>query len=347
MPLYRREGSPFWWMSITVPGRPRFRGSTGETEERKARLAEAQKYQEILKGRTPTDGWRVRDCFGAYYSEHAQDAADPVQIFYQLALLSAELGKDTPIRSITNPMLLDYRAKRRGGGIMVDGQPSRPVAANTVNRDLAYLNAALNWAKDVHGQDIPPLAWKRLRVPEPEHRVRFAGAEEYARLMEAAHESLRPALIAAVTTGLRAANLKSIEWHQVDLERATITIPRSKGRKPIIVRIVPVLRAALARTPTEERTGRIFDTTNFRKRWEAARDKAKLVDFHFHDLRHTFGSWARQNGADLADICEAMHHSNIAVTMRYAHIKPDTQTTAFDRVGDLLSPKKKARKKRA
>ncbi len=165
--------------------------------------------------------------------------------------------------------------------------------------------------------------------------------------MEAAHETLRPVIIAAVTTGLRRANLLTIEWHQVDLARGNITIPRSKGRKPIVVRIVPALRAALGRTVAKDRFGRVFDRTNFRKRWDAARAEANLVDFRFHDLRHTFASWARQNGADLADICDALHHSGIAVTMRYAHIKPDSATTAFDRVSDMLPGSKKPRTKQA
>ena len=80
------------------------------------------------------------------------------------------------------------------------------------------------------------------------------------------------------------------------------------------------------------RKGQVFDTTNFRKRWYAAVADSRLEDFRFHDLRHTFASWARQSGADIADICEALGHSNIAVTMKYAHIKADEHITAFDRV---------------
>jgi integrase len=347
MPIYTRKGSPFWWMSITVPGCDRFRGSTGQTDERQARIVEAETYQKLQKGLLAREQWRVRECFGTYWTEHAQHKTDADQIFRQLELLSAALGADTAIRDITNAMIMDYRARRRGGGIVVDGKASGPVAANTVNRDLAYLNAALNWAREVHAQDIPPLAWKRLRVPEPEHRVRFAGADEFSTLLEGAHESVRPVIIAAVTTGLRKANLLKLDWHQVDLARGTITIPRSKGRKPIVVRVVPALRAALGRTPAKDRRGPVFELINFRKRWEAAVKAAGLVDFRFHDLRHTFASWARMNGADLADICEAMAHSSVSVTMRYAHIKSSGATTAFDRVGELLSQPKKRTKKGA
>jgi integrase len=53
-------------------------------------------------------------------------------------------------------------------------------------------------------------------------------------------------------------------------------------------------------------------------------------------LRHTFASWARQAGADLADIKEGLNHSNINMTLRYAHIKPDETITAADRVSERL-----------
>ena len=74
--------------------------------------------------------------------------------------------------------------------------------------------------------------------------------------------------------------------------------------------------------------------TNFRSRWQRAVKAAELVDFRFHDLRHTFASWARMAGADLADICEALGHSDISVTMRHAHIEPIEHRTAFDRFSE-------------
>jgi integrase len=81
----------------------------------------------------------------------------------------------------------------------------------------------------------------------------------------------------------------------------------------------------------------VFDVTNFRKRWDAAVKAAELEDFRFHDLRHTFASWARMNGADLADIKEALHHSTLNMSLRYAHIKPDEHVTAFDRIAASFS----------
>jgi integrase len=36
--------------------------------------------------------------------------------------------------------------------------------------------------------------------------------------------------------------------------------------------------------------------------WERAVERAKLVDFHFHDPRHTFASCAVQRGASLQEV---------------------------------------------
>lgn len=337
MPVYQRKGSPFWWFSFSVRG-VRFRGSTGKTSEREARLVEAE---ELIKqtGRTRHgDEWRLRDVLGAYWSEHAERTKSADDIFHQFELLYQFLGRDLPISDLTNAMLMDYRAARRGGAIRKNGRKIGGVAAQTVNRDLSHLQAAMNWARDVHGKIMPPIAWGRLKVKEAPHRIRFAGADEFAALFAAAAPPIRPILLCAVTTGLRKANILRLEWHQVDLNGSTITLPVTKGGKPHMVKIVPALRAELGRTDPKHRRGKVFDTTNFRKRWHAALTAANMTDFRFHDLRHTFASWARQNGADLADICDALNHSNVSVTMRYAHIKPNSKTTAFDRVGALFGP---------
>ncbi|UZW55346.1 site-specific integrase [Sphingobium sp. JS3065] len=140
-------------------------------------------------------------------------------------------------------------------------------------------------------------------------------------------------------------NILAMDWHQVDLRGSTITLAEVKGGKPHMVQIAPALRAEMARTKPKDRKGPVFNTTNHKRRWSAAVKAAGLVDFKFHDLRHTFASWARQNGADLIDICEALRHHNVSVTQRYAHVKPTDTTTAFDRVAALLSSQ--SRKKKA
>ena len=47
---------------------------------------------------------------------------------------------------------------------------------------------------------------------------------------------------------------------------------------------------------------------------------AKIKDFRFHDLRHTFASWYMMNGGDLYELAKILGHSNIKMTERYAKL---------------------------
>ena len=48
--------------------------------------------------------------------------------------------------------------------------------------------------------------------------------------------------------------------------------------------------------------------------------RAKLVDFRFHDLRHSCGSALVQNGANLAEVATLLGHKSLQMTLRYSHV---------------------------
>lgn len=366
MSVYQREGSPYWWYSVTLPDGRRLRGSTKKTQKREARLVALEKEQAALAAPARDGAWRLREVLGTYWTDHAQNLDNASVMFFHYELLSEFLGADLPIADLTSSLLLDYRAARRGGSIKATADMLERSAAwraraiddkgyvaavqpQTVNRDLAHLQAAMNWAANMHGKIMPRINWRGLKAKEAPYRIRFASGDEFAQLLRVAHPSMRDIILCAVTTGLRRGNIFSMQWHQIDLRAATITLPTQKGKKPHVVQIAPALRAALGRTKPKERTGPVFDTTNHKRRWASAMKEAGLVDFHFHDLRHTFASWARINGADLLDICEALAHSSVFVTQRYAHVQPDSKKTAFDRVAEAFASQSasQSRKKRA
>lgn len=64
---------------------------------------------------------------------------------------------------------------------------------------------------------------------------------------------------------------------------------------------------------------------------------AGLVDFHFHDLRHTFASWAVQRGVTLQELKHLLGHSSLAMVMRYAHLSPEHLRTAVGRLSGVLA----------
>lgn len=341
MRIHKREGSPYWWYAFTHNGR-RYRGSTKAERKADAQAIAAALLADLKAAPQRPESWKLTHVLGTYYTDHAQHLRSHSFVWQKITLFDSLLDTQQPLTSLTTRQLMDYRAKRRGAGI------DRP----TINRDLAVLKAAINHAVNAHGLAAPAIDWKRLRYPENEHRVRFLSHEEFDALIAAADPGMQLAITAAVTTGLRKTAMLGIEWHQVDLRGRTITIPRGKGRKPQVVGIAaPLLKLLKQHRATQTAAageadqsaakvvhlrGPVFDLTNFRKRWDKARAAAGLVDFHWHDLRHTFATWARQCGADLLELQKAMAHSSIAVTARYMHIGAEETTTAFDRAASTI-----------
>jgi integrase len=75
--------------------------------------------------------------------------------------------------------------------------------------------------------------------------------------------------------------------------------------------------------------------------------RAKIRNFRFHDLRHTFASWYMMCGGDLYELSKLLGHSNISMTERYAKLaaKHIMKTGSVSReIWSKLDPEKKTRK---
>lgn len=322
MSLYIREGSPFWQYDFTVNG-VRFRGSTGEKAKREARKVENELEAKAQKGEVKKEQWTLKVLLASYWENHGKDQRAADTILHHLDALEAGIGGNRRLMSIDHGVLEAYRKARRSDGLQ----------HHSINREIVILRAAMNRASNLHKVAVPDIDWKAMRKPEPPHRERYLSIEEIKALLDAAHESLEPIIACAVSTGLRKSNILEMDWRQVRLKEKRINVV-TKGGKVHEVWITPMLLPYLF--SMQKREGRVFDSTNFAKRWIAAREAIGLEDFRFHDLRHTFASLARQSGADIAFIMEALGHSDISTSMRYAHIKPDSQDTAFDRVSNAF-----------
>ena len=322
MPLYKRKGSPFWQYSFTVDG-VRFRGSTGETGKREAARVEAERLHQYRHATVPRDNWTLAHCLAIYWQDQARHKRSSEVTLHKLGKLREHLDKDKPIMALTNVDLLEYRAKRRGEGL----EP------HSVNRDFAYLKAALRHAQQMHGQQVPSLAWRELKATEPTGRTRYLSRTEYSQLLEHCDDALALLVRFAVATGLRKTNILTLDWRNVDLDSGRVSVIL-KGNKPHVVTLPAEMRAALSTLP--DRQGKVFDSHRFRRRWEKAVKAAGLKDFRFHDLRHTCASWMRMAGVDIADICDALGHSSVTVTMRYAHVMPEEHISPFDRISSRV-----------
>jgi len=66
---------------------------------------------------------------------------------------------------------------------------------------------------------------------------------------------------------------------------------------------------------------------------------AKIDDFSFHELRHTFASYMMMNGAELLTVSRILGHKTINMTLRYAHLGPSFQREAMNKLRILDGPK--------
>src|SRR6202035_3846360 len=81
---------------------------------------------------------------------------------------------------------------------------------------------------------------------------------------------------------------------------------------------------------TGDGNGRVFTSMktgeplrNGRHWFDDTVTEAKLRNFHWHDLRHTFASRLRMKGAPLEDIADLLGPKSLTMTRRYAHLGPN------------------------
>ena len=60
--------------------------------------------------------------------------------------------------------------------------------------------------------------------------------------------------------------------------------------------------------------------------------KAKIDDFRFHDLRHTFASRLAMENVDLLTIRDLGGWKTLSMVQRYSHLSPGHRQSAIERL---------------
>jgi integrase len=80
----------------------------------------------------------------------------------------------------------------------------------------------------------------------------------------------------------------------------------------------------------------VFRDRQMLKTGARASARAGIIDFTFHDQRHTFASRLVMAGVDRAKVQELMGHKHLTMTLRCAHLAPGHKRLAIEAVDRVL-----------
>src|ERR1022692_1231900 len=183
------------------------------------------------------------------------------------------------------------------------------------------------------------------------------GPEEKARLIENAKEAqsphIYPALMIALNTGMRDAEIKTLTWGQLDLQKRYLAVSRSKteageGRT---IPLNSALYDALAvyadwyilrfgelrpewyvfpfgRPRPNDPTRPV---TSLKTAWRNLRKKANVTG-RWHDNRHTLITDLAESGASDQTIMDIAGHVSKQMLKHYSHIRMEAKRTALESI---------------
>jgi len=268
-----------------------------------------------------------------YWTEHAEGLAWARTIGQHLETMTDEFGDHSRIADLTTSRISEAVTKwrttpvynRSRQQVVMDRRSNKPKLPTnaTINRRLAVLRGAMRKAQRLwQWEDVPSVSWEALMRPEAETVERNLSTSEQRLLINACPPWLADIVEFALATGLRRAPILSLQWQDVDLEKQKI-VPIGKGKKSNPVELTEWAIEILARIGPKD-LGPVFTRDGAQIRsikgiWERSRCDAGLPDVRFHDLRHTFAQSLMDATGDVALVQDALHHSSLSTTRRYAH----------------------------
>ncbi len=187
---------------------------------------------------------------------------------------------------------------------------------------------------------VPKFRW--LKVPAPDFD--FFTTVESEQLLAAATGRDRVMIMTGLKAGLRRGELMALRWCDVELTANKLHVRRNvwhgivgtpKGGGPRTLPLSPQLRQELAhhRHLRGELVfcnddGSMLTDGEMNPGVGAACKRAGLRHASWHVLRHSFASQLVMKGVPLKVVQELLGHATIEMTMRYAHLAPETKVDA-------------------
>lgn len=345
MALWKRGDQ--YWIDVTVNGH-RYREPLDTETLSEARIREKLKITELQKRTPPKDRlefgtFDVDRAIKAYALVREQEVSKRMVAYWKenAKPLAAFFGI-RPLRSLDLQDIHAYRKARLDAGR----------APKTINGEVSVLSQVLRharlWYKFEEDYKVlpntkPPVG-QALSIEDQEKLLKAAAANPQWRYAYVA-------MVLSFYCGLRACEIKGLQWQHVDFERGKLSIRRSKTpagwRDPSLN---PVCAEALASValPGREAGDYVFPwhgrdrevdparpMTSWRTAWRSLRAAAGLKHVRFHDGRHTALTTLAEAGQPDWVIQAQMGHVSSAMMRVYSHVR----RTALDGAAKALQPR--------
>ena len=205
----------------------------------------------------------------------------------------------------------------------------KQVTDTTVNRALAGLRRLFHFAmakEYMEESPFPKDPKSGLFYSEKGNRgkKKYYTEEEVRKIIEASPGWLRPIVITAYLTGMRAGEILGLKWKDVNLENGEILLQRTKAGESQVVNIQDDLIQLFKNLPKHPKSELIFcqadgsplkDWHYYKPFKEALKSIGKSEKgWNFHTIRHTTGTHLHMKGVPVIAIKDQLRHSDIRVT---------------------------------
>ena len=263
----------------------------------------------------------LKELVDSWYSAHGITLKDGLK--RQLAMHHAFDCMGEPLaRDFDAQMFSRYREKRLKGEYARSNRV-KEVSPRTLNLELAYFRAVFNelnrlgeWKGENPLKNMRPFRTEEMEMAWLTH-------DQISQLLGECkrhdHPDLEPVVRICLATGARWSEAESLRKSQ--LAKYKITYTNTKGKKkPHRPKSAKNSMSLCLRI----KKGRLFSDCYGAFRSALERTGIELPAGQLtHVLRHTFASHFMMNGGNILVLQRVLGHTDIKMTMRYAHFAPD------------------------
>jgi len=250
-------------------------------------------------------------------------------------------GKETLLSNIRFIDLETYRNHLKDS-LTVNKTIRKHASINRAMSCLRHMFAkAVEW--DMIEQN-PFSKGKSLILKENNKRLRFLTEDEIPKLLDECSDHLRNIVECAMLTGMRKGEILSLKWDQI--RNGFIYLEKTKTNESRQIPVNDTLEIMFKKIRKKEHLTSEYVFTYHGKRVDSVKTsfnatikKAGIVDFRFHDLRHTFASQLLMKGGNLKDVQELLGHKTMTMTLRYAHLTQEHKKKAVNLLNGLTASK--------